>query len=134
MDNKIVNYLLENGVKPDDLESIKVDLEKATTAEYEKAVAAQKHAEELRTAYEDLDLAWREYVSLLNPELDLRKADKVLYNAVKRVRPAEEPVVEKRGIKEIYDAAKGKREKREMTAKEIDDFINDFFGSWRIKF
>lgn len=135
MSDNIIAFLLENGVKPEDLESIKVGLEEAEAKKREEAAAAKKLREDTAAAYDELQVAWSKYIRLVDENVDFKVADKILNEAIKvYLRYGKKPVVEKRGIKETYDAAKKKREKREMTDKEIDDFIDDFFGGWKIKF
>ena len=135
MSDNIIAFLLENGVKPEDLESIKVGLEEAAAEKQKKAEDEAKRKKAMTEAWDDLVAAWSRYILLLDENADVNVIDKVLDAAVGFYKKYQmKPKVEKHGIKETYDAAKKKREKREMTDKEIDDFIDDFFGGWKIKF
>lgn len=135
MSDNIIAFLLENGVKPEDLESIKVDLEAAAAEKRKRAEERAKQRQRISAAWDDLVAAWSRYILLIDENADVNVIDKVLDAAVGFYKKYQmKPKVEKRGIKETYDAAKKKREKREMTDKEIDDFIDDFFGGWKIKF
>ena len=130
--DKIIEYLLKNGVKPDDLESVKVAL-----AEEQRKIDARKAAEEQRkasvkAAYDNLYKAWVEYLALAVPgakdhikeTLDAAVGFYREYIMREKARP------EKRGVRETYDSADHRWKRHVMSDDEIDEIFNKLFKNW----
>lgn len=108
MEKNIITFLLKNGVKPEDLESIKVALEEEQQKEAEKQKQAEKRLEAIGDAYDDLVQAWFEYVLLRWPKIPETTASRILETAIDSARKVANP--------------------KKRIDPDVAMFLNEFFG------
>lgn len=124
--DKLVEMMLKDNFTIEDLDALANAYDKAATAKKESEAVAAARMKEKETAYASLLSAWVKYLAIEYGEegVAAKRAKTVLDAAiVAAARDEKRNKASAVGLKETYDAAKGKREVKQLTEEEIDEAL-----------